>query len=197
MKFDTSYRKNWSNPPWYSSYEQNNYGEIFYSIIRVYQPAVVVELGTKAGFSAYHIARGLKENVKGKLDCYDLWEKYEFSTVPISVAEKNLREFKNIVSLNLEDAKLVHKKYESVDILHVDLSNEGGILEEIIPYWIDKVRQLIIVEGGSEEHDNLPWMKNFKKKPMKKWLQMFSKKYSDIEYLTLEPFPSLTILKKK
>lgn len=197
MRFNPNYGKNWANPPWYSSYEKNNYGELFYSLMRIYQPEKVVELGTKAGYSAYHMARGLKANGKGTLDCYDLWEKYEFNSVSRSVAEKNLKEFKDIVSFNPHDAIGVDKKYNGIDILHVDLSNEGEILENIIPYWIDKVRQIIIVEGGSNERDNLDWMIKFKKMPIAKWLVEFARKRGDIEYATIKPFPSLTILRRK
>lgn len=195
MRFNSSYRKNWANPPWYSSYEKNNYGDFFYSLIRVYQPNKVVELGTKAGFSAYNMARGLKANGKGTIDCYDLWENYEFNSVPKSVAEENLKKFKDIVSLTPEDALGIESRYKSVDILHVDISNDGEKLEKIIPKWIDKVRQLIIIEGGSSEHDKLDWMIKYKKMPIRKWLKNFSR-HRDIEYFTIEPFPSVTLMRK-
>lgn len=212
------------NPTWHSSYEKNNYGEIFYSLIRIYQPNKVVELGTKAGYSAYHMARGLKANGKGTLDCYDLWENYQFSSVPKSVAEDNLKEFKDIINLRQRDAIGVDKLYKTVDpvrsktsakggssaghafqadrtsngvdILHVDVDNEGEVLEKIIPYWINKVRQLIIIEGGSLERDKVEWMIKYKKMPIKKWLKDFRLKRADIEYLTIEPFPSVTIIRK-
>ncbi len=187
----------WENPPWYSSYEKNNYGDFFYSLMRVYQPKKVVELGTKAGFSAYHMARGLRANGNGSLDCYDLWENYEFNSVSKSVAEENLKQFKDIVRFKLRDAVGVDEKYKEIDILHVDLSNEGGILEKIIPCWIDKTRQFIIIEGGSDERDRLEWMVKFKKKPLRKWLKAFSQKRGDIEYVTIEPFPSVTLIRKK
>ncbi len=187
------------SPVWYSSYEKNNYGELFYSLMRIYQPEKVVELGTEAGFSAYHMARGLRANGKGSLDCYDLWEKYEFSSfssVPKLVAEENLKEFKDIISFNLCDAIDVDKKYKMMDILHVDLSNEGGILEKIIPLWMDKTRQFIIIEGGSPERDKAEWMAESNKMPIKKWLEDFSRHRGDIEYFTIEPFPSVTIIRK-
>lgn len=187
---------NWKKPSWLSSYEKNNYGDLFYSLIRIYQPEKVVELGTKAGFSAYHIARGLKANGRGTLDCYDLWENYEFNSVPQSVAEKNLKKFKDIVSFKLGDVIGVDKKYKTVDILHVDISNEGGILSKIITHWMDKTRQFIIIEGGSDERDKIDWMVKYKKKPIKKWLEDFSRRRGDIEYLTIEPFPSVTIIRK-
>lgn len=187
----------WEKPPWYSSYEKSNYGDLFYALMRVYQPEKVVELGTKAGYSAYHMARGLKANRKGKLDCYDLWEKYPFRSVPKSVAEKNLRKFKNIVSLKQQDAVGAEKKYKTIDILHVDISNDGEKLEMIISKWIDKVRQLIIMEGGSEEHDNLDWMIKYKKIPTEKWLEDFCRRRKDIQYFTVDPFTSVTLIRKK
>jgi predicted O-methyltransferase YrrM len=190
------YRKQWENPPWYSSYEKNNYGELFYGLMRVYQPLTVVELGTKAGYSAYHMARGLTDNGTGKLDCYDLWEEYEFNSVPKAVAQKNLRKFKDIVTLTQRDAIGVDKQYKEIDILHIDLSNKGEILEPIVPQWIDKVRQCIIIEGGSDEHDKIPWMIQFKKMPVKKWLQEFAKKRTDITYFTVEPSLSITLIRK-
>lgn len=189
--------RNWENRPWCSSYEKNNYGDLFFALMRVYQPEKVVELGTKAGYSAYHMARGLKANGAGTLDCYDLWEEYEFNSVPRSIAEENLKEFKNIVSFNPCDATGVDKKYKTIDILHIDLSNDGEKLEKIIPVWINKVRQLIIIEGGSDERDKIDWMIKYKKRPIKKWLEKFSRRSGDVEYFTIEPFPSLTIIRKK
>lgn len=197
MKLNTDYKNDWENPPWYSSYEGNDYGELFYSLIRIYRPRKVVELGTKAGYSAYHIARGLKANGRGRLYCYDLWENYEFNSVPQSVAQKNLKKYGNIVHLEPRNVNFVHKLHKTTDILHIDLGNEGEILEKIIPHWIDKTNQIIIVEGGSSERDKIGWMIKFRKKPIRNWLKNFSLHHSDIEYFTIEPFPSLTIIKKK
>lgn len=183
--------------PWYSSYEKNNYGEFFYSLMGIYQPQKVVELGTKAGYSAYHMARGLKANGHGTLDCYDLWESYEFNSVPQSVAQGNLKEFKDLISLNLGDVLGIEKSYQAVDILHVDISNDGEILEKIIPCWIDKVTQVIIIEGGSSERDRVEWMIKYHKQPIRKWLEDFISRRDDTQYFTIEPFPSLTIIRKR
>lgn len=233
-----------SNTNWHSSYEANNYGDLFYALIRLYQPKIVVELGTQAGYSAYHIARGLTENGHGKLDCYDLWEKnnenYGFNSISRSIALNNLKQYKNIISLNSRNAIEVDKKYQMIDILHVDLDNDATILEKVVPAWISKVKQLIIIEGGSIERDiaaegtdfkKLPvneWLNDldrkdnknlrklieqksksssqyvvvsgkakYKEKPIAPWLKDFSKRQGNIEYFTFEPFPSLTIMRKK
>lgn len=189
-------------PTWYSSYEENNYGDFFYALMRIYQPEKVVELGTEAGYSAYHMARGLKANGKGHLFCYDLWEKYDaqkygFYAVSKSTTEENLKEFSTFISLNLEDALGISEQFAGIDILHVDLHNEGEILEAVIPRWIDKVKQLIIMEGGSIERDREGWMTKFNRQPIGKWLEDFSRKRTDVEYFTIEPFPSITIIRRK
>ncbi len=228
---------------WHCSYDKNYYGELFHSLIRIYQPEKVVELGTKDGYSAYHIARGLTANNHGTLDCYDLWETYienhRLDYASKSAAEKNLEEFKQIINLELSDAVGIDKKYGMVDILHVDLDNDGEILEKIVPFWIDKVRQLIIIEGGSLERDKAASATDYKKlsvakwlsdlnnkqhkslkeifpeqteqsgqfvivggkkeyleKPIAPWLESLSTRRGDIEYFTIEPFPSVTIIRK-
>ena len=190
-------RQRYGKSPWYSSYEQNNYGDLLYSLIRIYRPKKVVELGTKAGYSAYHIARGLRVNGKGRLYCYDLWEKYEFRSVSKAVAKKNLKEFKDLINFRQRDAVGVDKVHKTIDILHVDISNDGEKLEKIIPKWIDKTSQLIIIEGGSIQRDKIDWMSEYKKIPIKKWLEALNRYRCDIEYFTIEPFPSLTIIRKK
>jgi hypothetical protein len=219
---------------WHSSYEQNNYGELFYTLVRLYKPQKIVELGTRAGYSAYHMAQGLKENGHGSLDCFDLWEEnYGAGSISRSVAQENLKEFKDVVKLTLKDAAGVHEAYENIDILHIDLDNDGELLEKILPPWIAKTRQLVIIEGGSIERDQLAaktesrkiplktWLSDlgdkelaelndqpdkfvvvggkaqYKEKPIAPWLAEFSRMRGDIEYLTIEPFPSVTLLKKK
>lgn len=186
----------WETPPWHSSYEANNYGDLFYGLIRIHRPLKVVELGTKAGYSAYHLARGLKANAKGKLYCYDLWDKYPFRSVPQSVAQKNLTKFKDIVTLTQRDAIGVDKLHRSADILHIDISNDADKLEQIVPKWINKVRQLIIIQGGSKENDKLDWMIKFHRPPIRPWLKAFCRRYP-VNCLTLEPFPSVTMIRTR
>ncbi|MBI2043089.1 class I SAM-dependent methyltransferase [Candidatus Pacearchaeota archaeon] len=187
------WRKKLEESKWKSSYEENDYGSVFYGLVRALKPKLIVELGTKNGYSAFHIARALKENGFGNIHCYDLWEKYQYSSCPISIAKENLKEFINsgAAILKLKDAKDVHRDFDSVDILHVDLSNHGEILEQIIPYWLPKVKSLIILEGGSEERDNIEWVKKYNKQPIRNWLNNNKNKF---RYIVLKSFPSLTLI---
>ena len=52
---------------------------------------------------------------------------------------------------------------------------------------------LIILEGGSKERDNIEWMKKFNFLKIKPILDKIKNKY---KVHVLEPFPSLTIIKK-
>lgn len=175
---------------WESSYETNNFGELFYSLIRIYKPKLIVELGTKAGYSAYHMAWALKENGFGEIHCYDLWDLYEFTSYPKAEAEENLKDLNCV--MHQQDARGVHLKYDSVDFLHIDLSNHAELLENIVPLWLNKVNQLMIIEGGSEQRDRVEWMKRYAKKPIKQWLVANRDKF---DYVTISPFPSLTLIR--
>ncbi len=179
---------------WQSSYEPNHFGDIFYSLVRVLKPKIIVELGTKAGYSAYYMAKALRNNGFGAIDCYDLWELYEFTSCPLEKTKKNISEFADIISLKKQDVENVHEKYNSVDILHIDLGNHGDMLDEILIPWISKVKKLIIIEGGSKERDNVEWMKKYNKKSINEWL---NKNKSLFNFIVIEPFPSITLISPK
>ena len=199
-------KTNWENikksvekTKWRSSYEANSYGDLFYALVRMYRPARVVELGTKAGYSAFHIARGMATNGFGKLDCYDLWEKYQYNSNSKSMAEKNLKKYSKYVRLYLRDVVGVDRKYkkDQVDFVHIDLGNEPAMLQKVLLPWLNKVGKFVIIEGGSQERDQIDWMIKYKKSPLSPWLRKIARQNSAIEYFTFAPFPSVTIIRKK
>lgn len=184
-----------------SSYIDNNYGKIFQKIILDLRPKVVVELGILDGYSTINIAKALK-NFNAKFDSYDLFEKYKYKHgskkgVQELIDKENLTFFVNV---RQGDAFKVYKNYKdnSIDFLHVDISNTGDTLKKIIDFWNSKLSDVGIIafEGGSEERDNVFWMKKYKCSSIKKELETnkIIKKY--YKYTTLQKFPSLTILKK-
>ncbi|GAG35096.1 unnamed protein product, partial [marine sediment metagenome] len=145
-------------------------------------------LGTSTGYSAYYVAKALKENekrgIKGRIDCYDLWEKC--GGCKMKIAEENLLEYNDVINLIQRDAFEVYKNYDFVDILHIDLDNDRNILEKIVSKWIGKANY-IIFEGGSKERDNYPRVE--KHASINEWL-----KKDKYDYTTLTPFPSLTVI---
>jgi len=136
-----------------SSYIENNYGDVFYRNVVTYRPRVVVELGVLDGYSTLHIAKGLKYvkefyNEPGHLYAYDLFDDYEFNhgnqeEVQSMLEKEGVAEY---VTLEKEDAFNVYTKYkpESVELLHVDLSNTGDIVDQIIDQWA----YIVSTQGG-------------------------------------------------
>ena len=52
---------------------------------------------------------------------------------------------------------------------------------------------IVILEGGSEERDNFEWMKKFNFPKIKPVIDNIKSKY---EVHVLQPFPSMTLIKK-
>lgn len=185
-----------------SSYEQNNFGEIFFSTVVTHKPIVCIEFGVLYGYSAYHLARALKYNKNGHLAAYDLFDDYAYKhgnkeTVKKFIKNKGLAEFVTILK---GDAYEVYKKYadNSVHLLHVDINNTAETVKKIMELWDIKIAQkgIILFEGGSEERDKVRWMIEYDKPPIKPEIernQIIKSKYT---YKTYQKFPSLTILKK-
>lgn len=192
----------------HSSYTVNNFEEIFKAVVSAYQPKTCVELGVLEGYSAIAIGKALKENFEkfgsfGHLDAYDLFEDYPYRHSSLEVTQKNivLAGLDEFVTLQRHDAFKVHELYNpnSVELLHIDLSNTGAILKDIVESWDSKMVYggAILFEGGSEERDNIDWMRKYGAPSIKEELEsnkMISEKYV---FGTYFKFPSLTCLLKK
>jgi hypothetical protein len=81
----------------------------------------------------------------------------------------------------------------SIDILHIDIANNGDTFEFAIKNYLPIVKGMMIMEGGSEERDNVEWMIKYNKPK----IQPILKKYeSYAKILVLQDFPSITLIKK-
>jgi len=182
--------------------ETRSYGSIFplyfYGVTKILKPLVCVELGTYAGNSAYYIAAALKSNHRGNLYCYDLWDSYAFHHVSKVTARRNLVGLP--VALIQKNAFDVYRDYcnNSVDLLSVDLSNDGDVYRRILTDWYKKLTKdsVVLLEGGSSQRDKVSWMTKFKKTPIKTVFEDddLNKKY---EFDIIHTFPSLTTARKR
>lgn len=191
-----------------SSYCQNGYGKIFERIIYAYTPQKCVELGVLDGYSTLHIAKGMQHTLKvnhhlSHLNSYDLWDDYEYKHGDKASVQKMLVENKveDFVTLYKEDAYKVADLYTelSICIVHIDISNTGKILRDMVDLWYPKLAfsGLILFEGGSEERDNVEWMAKFNKPKIKPELESNKFIKEKFIYGTYHQFPSLTVLRKK
>lgn len=190
-----------------SSYIQNNYGPVFERTVQMFLPHRCVELGVLDGYSTLHMAKGARNAVKQSnhrthIDAYDLWEDYPYNHGSKEAVQKMLQEndLDSFVTLHHEDAFEVCKRYgdHSICLLHVDISNDGEVLRKIVEQWNDKLSfgGMLMFEGGSEERDNVDWMKKYNKKPIKTEIEsnlILNKNYI---YATYNAFPSLSVFIK-
>ena len=139
----------------------------------------------------------------GHLHSYDLFEDYpyRYGNLADVTALLEMHNVSQYVSLEKRDAFGVSKLYEdgSVDFLHIDINNDGNIFNLMMEEWTPKLRygSIIVFEGGSEERDNIEWMKKYKRSPIKMALEKNKLANSQYIYGTYSKFPSLTILLKK
>ena len=190
-----------------SSYMENNYGSVLKALVFAHKPKISVECGVLDGYSTFNIAEAIKYNsqrtgIEGEFFAFDLWDDYEykhgsFEEVKNMLRNKGLRDY---CYLNKGNAFSVYKSFDnnSIDFIHIDISNNGEILLDILSLWGSKLSDngIIVFEGGSIDRDNVEWMKNYMFTPINSILKssMISNNW---DYKILEPFPSMSILWKK
>jgi len=180
-----------------SSYKKNNYGKLFEALASIYQPNLVVELGVLDGYSLLSLARA---SAAARVVGIDLFDEYEHNHGTVeSIYDEAWSEQIGNIELIHKDAYEAFKDFddESVDILHIDISNDAVQLEKLIALWYSKVRfdGLILFEGGSIERDQVEWMKKYNKLPVSPWKPNLRELFC-LEYVTIPIFPSLTICRK-
>jgi hypothetical protein len=191
-----------------SSYLENTYGDLFYTVTKLQKPKFIVELGSYTGYSGLHMAAALRDLTDGQyhLTLVDLWDKYKYRHCSRETTRNHFRQngLLNMDHCKIDflnkDAFLAHTHFESlsIDLLHVDISNDGRSLDQTLSLWHNKLRVggTLILEGGSFERDKVPWMLKYDKSPIKSFLKSvwFSSHY---EYVVFEPYPSLTLALKR
>ena len=189
-----------------SSYKENDYGLVFKALILAHKPKLVVECGVLDGYSTFHIASALRFNsqrgFRSAFFAYDLWEEYEykhgdFGEVKEMLKAQHLDDFVNLTEGDaFEVAEVFDNEYESVDFLHMDISNHGNKLLKTLDVWGGKISDdgIIAFEGGSEERDNVEWMVKYGFPSIREELINNPTVYENWYIQIFDPFPSLTLL---
>lgn len=136
-----------------SKYEENGFADIISGLVKVYNPQVVVELGTQQGASAIIMGKALKD---GHLYTYDLFaDQYPsppyantFADMEATLSNIEKAGLQDKVHVRKADALTVYKIFEDVDILHIDLCNHYMNIEPLLIQWRYKVNKCMILEGG-------------------------------------------------
>lgn len=191
-----------------SSYEQNNFGRLLKNYMVNLRPVNCVELGILDGYSTLHIAQGVKEEfllygIKTFFHAYDLFEDYEFKHGSMEAVKQLMVDngVSDFVDIRKGNAYEVHHFYadNSLEFLHIDISNTGKVIRDLLELWHPKLagRAILCIEGGSEERDNVEWMKKYNHPSLKAEITtnpILNKWYM---YGTYFKYPSMTVGMKK
>jgi len=197
-----------------SSYITNNFGELIKQYVIAWQPSSFVELGVLDGYSTLGIAQGIKwlhdhRGYKPQFDAYDLFEDYQFKHGQKAEVEKVLQDNKvsDYVNLQKGNAYEVYKNYpdmvldtvRGIEFLHIDISNTGKVIHDLMEVWHPKIGQrgIVMIEGGSDERDNVEWMEKYDAPSIKAEINtnhLINKYY---HYGTYYQFPSITVMLRK
>ncbi len=177
-----------------SSYEANDFAKDFAEIIQSIKPNNIVELGIGNGYSLKCFVEN--STTECRIQAYDLFDDFPFNRADEQIIKTMFKDNTN-VEIAKADFFTFYSNLEdnSIDILHIDVANNGDVYEFAIENYMDKVQEggVMMLEGGSEERDNVEWMIKHNKRKINPYLKIISKLY-DVKII--DKFPSVTIIKK-
>ena len=180
-----------------SSYKKHGYHHLLYALVRALKPRQCVEIGVLQGFSLLSIASALRDNGDGAgmVEGFDLFEDYpyrheNYATVSARIKALGMQDWAKV---HRADAFEVHRRYDEVDFLHVDISNTGDTYRIFFEQWSGKVKKAMIFEGGSAERDRVDWMVKYEKPSILEALDQIRDAYPEWRIMVLDPFPSITV----
>ena len=173
-----------------------NYGDILSTITQLKKPKKIIEFGILDGFSL----KTFVENSSSmcQIKAYDIFEDF----VGNGANQKTITDlFSNNANVLIEKQDFYNLDFinsienNSIDILHIDIANNGYVYEFAIEHYLKKVSKTgaMLFEGGSEERDNVEWMLKYNKAK----IQPILKKHSNsdmIDIYVLDKYPSMTLI---
>ncbi len=172
-----------------------DYSDIFATLL-FNQPLTtdIVEIGVLDGYSLEAMANNVP--ISTNIKAYDIFEEFNGNSSNKKYLENKFSKYSN-VSINYGDFYNLHStiKDQSLDILHIDIANNGDVVEYIFANYMDKLKSngILIMEGGSNERDNVEWMIEYNKPKINPVLKKYS---SDYHIKTIGTIPSITIIRR-
>ncbi|MHC4745658.1 MAG: class I SAM-dependent methyltransferase [Planctomycetota bacterium] len=153
-----------------SLYKNSRMGDAMYNAVLKYTPRKIVEFGVYHGYSTVHMAKALQKLGSGNVVSYDLWDKYPYRHTSMAAAQANVERFgvSDIVELREGDFYEWIRDPDEFDLLYVDISNTGDVIEltyDTFKERVDSGEAVIVFEGGTKERDKVEWMTKYNKRP--------------------------------
>jgi len=177
-----------------SSYNNNiNYCDLISGITFMQNPKTIVEFGILEGASLKTFIDNTSNSCN--IIAYDIFDEFNGNGSNKDELNKTFSKYSN-VSISYSDFYKQYKNIEdnSVDILHIDIANNGDVIEFALENYMKKLSKngILLFEGGSQQRDQVEWMDKYNKPKIHHVLEKYKEKYSII---TIGEVPSLTIVK--
>ncbi len=173
-----------------SSYKKNNFDNIFKEICEKSNPLSILEVGILDGYSLNSFLT--HSNSHCKITAVDLFDKYKYKSADYDEVKKRFQENKKL-TIKHGDFFKEHTEGQAYDLIHIDISNDANVYEFALQNYFPLTNKLLVLEGGSEERDNVDWMIKYNKPKINNFLNKIENKY---RYQIINKFPSITIFYK-
>lgn len=166
-----------------TSYPRKEMVDTIFSICKIVNPFLAVELGSQQGRSSVIIASAMKSN--STLYCFDAFlPKFPLPPYAETHSDKDLliqninkARSLNFLKCNIEvEAKKAEEvavlfQNKRIDFLHIDIGNHYDNIKIVLPQFLPLVNNCILLDGGVYSR----WMRNpnFPFKPYKDLLNNF------------------------
>ncbi len=178
-----------------SSYKNKDieYGALLESVALSMRPKIIIEIGILDGYSLHHFINATNP-INTKIAAYDIFDKFNGNHAQEDELKHIFKDHSN-VEIQYGDFYELNKNImdNSIDIIHIDIANNGDIYEYAIQNYLPKLsfNGILILEGGSEQRDNVEWMIKYNKPKIQPILEKYYQQYN---IKTFGHLPSITLI---
>lgn len=174
-----------------------SFRHMFQVLIGSVCPKRVVEFGILKGYSLSTFADFCCKDCK--IEAYDIFDKFNGKGARRKELDSIFGGCENVEIGELDFYKGFEKyKDDEIDILHIDIANNGDVYKFAIENYLKKVSKkgIIVLEGGSVERDEVEWMKKYEKPSIVKYLKELRETRKDLNISVVDFFPSITLIRR-
>jgi glucosamine-phosphate N-acetyltransferase len=176
-----------------SSYKSADisYADVFSFITVALRPKTIVEFGVLDGYTLNIMVNNSEPDTS--ITAYDIFE--EFNGNHADRQSESLAKFSHIVKYGDFYTKYTELTDNSIDLLHIDIANNGDTYLFAVEHYLDKLTDcgIMILEGGSLTRDNVEWMNKYNKPKIQPVIDQLNTRL-DITLNVLGSLPSITMI---
>lgn len=178
-----------------SSYSNKtlSYDDIFKLLTWQIRPRRIIEFGILNGYSLKCFAETARD---ASITAYDIFEAFVGNSAQRDIVDQ-FASYTNVEIKEGDFYKVVPDLSDnSVDIIHIDIANDGAVYEFAFAHYIQKLTPtgVLLLEGGSAERDAVGWMTKYNKIPIQSVLARYARQ---LDIYTVPGFPSLTVVRRR